>query len=108
VAIDIESKEPITSVASAVRTTLSRPKARIIIGKPFEPEAMEHISTIHDITAKRHEHLPDEKLSPGDVASFKKASDELRDQSDIVMEHLAELLPEEKRGAWSEKREVEK
>jgi hypothetical protein len=102
VAIDIESKEPITSAASAIRTTLSRPKARVIIGKPFEPEPMKHISAIRDITTKRHQRLEGEKLSPEDVASFKEASGELRGQSDILMQHLAELLPEEKKGNWAE------
>jgi 1-acyl-sn-glycerol-3-phosphate acyltransferase len=98
VAIDIKAKERKATAVSDLAATLNRPEAKITIGKPFELEKMKNISAVRDIMAKRKQG----KLSGEDVATFKEASHELRERSDVLMQHLAELLPEEKRGKWGE------
>jgi 1-acyl-sn-glycerol-3-phosphate acyltransferase len=100
VAIDIKAKERKATAVSDLAAALDRPEAKITIGKPFELEKMENISAVRDIMAKRQR----EKLSGEDIAAFKGASRGLRDRSNVLMQHLAELLPEEKRGEWTSAR----
>ena len=96
IAINVKSKETVNTPLSGVMAALSRPEAEVVIGKPFELEKMENISAVREIMAKRKQG----KLSGEDVAAFKDASNGLRERSDVLMQHLAELLPEEKRGEW--------
>jgi hypothetical protein len=97
VAINVKSKETVNTPLSGVRAALSRPEAEVAIGKPFELEKMGDISAVREIMAKRQQG----KLSGEDIAAFKEASRGLRERSDVLMQHLAELLPEEKRGGWA-------
>lgn len=96
VAINVRSKENIHTAASIVKATLSRPEAEVVIGYPFEPQA-EDLTAIGLVAEKRKR---GEYLDKDDVEAFRAASGRLREQSDVFMRHLAELLPEEKRGDW--------
>jgi hypothetical protein len=100
VAIDIKSEEHVNTVLSSIKATLSRPEAKVIIGKPFELQKSENVSALKEIMNKRKQGI---KLSSNEILLFNEASQELRGQSDILMQHLAELLPEEKRGEWNQK-----
>ena len=97
VAINIKSKESINTPLSGIKAVLNRPKAEVIIGEPFELDKIENISAIKEVMDKRKQG----PLSSEDTATFKATANGLRDQSDILMQHLAELLPEEKKGKWS-------
>jgi hypothetical protein len=97
VAINVKSKETVNTPLSGIKAALSRPEAEVIIGQSFELQKMENISDVKEIMAKRREGA----LSREDVSAFKEATHELRERSDVLMQHLAELLPEEKRGKWA-------
>ena len=97
VAINIKSKEAVNTVISGIKAALSRPEAEVVIGEPFELEKMENVSAVKEIMAKRKQG----SLSKEDIAAFKQVSHGLRERSDVLMQHLAELLPEEKRGSWN-------
>lgn len=104
VAINIKSKEHANTPISAIKATLSRPEVEVIIGKPFELQNTQDPTALKDIMTKRQKG----ELSKDDVEVFKRTTRQLRGHSDILMQHLAELLPEEKQGKWGDKDNEEK
>jgi len=101
VAIDIKDQERAGTKPGGVDAILQRPEADISIGEPFDMEKIPGAERINELMALRKER----KLSANEVKEFSSLSKELRARSDEIMEHLAQLLPEERRGVWAEKSE---
>ncbi len=96
VAVDVRSSK--LGEKSDVKLLLERPKVDVVIGKPIEIPKIESIERIKAILEKRKEG----RLSREEILEFRRLADELRERSDMVMRDIAKLLPEEKRGTWSE------
>jgi len=96
VAVDI--KKQVGMAGETLKTLKSRSNATVIIGEPIE---LPEISEITEV-AKRGQFNKiigtKEKFSEQDKEKFS----ELTEQSKFVMKKLASLLPEEKRGAYSQ------
>ncbi|MFH0851994.1 MAG: hypothetical protein V1845_00065 [bacterium] len=98
VAVDIKSKEKTEMQKNVVKAILSFPDVQVNIGKPIELPKIEGIEGLKEIWEKRKT----DKLSKEETEEFHSLSQQLREQSDLVMKKLAELLPKEKRGKWAD------
>lgn len=105
VAVNVKGEEQVLVGQNAMRTfaknisTLQRPDAEVVIGKPIVPKHIEGIEQFNTLLEKRRG--PD-KLTEDDVAEFHRLSQQLKAQSREIMMALAEMLPEEKRGPFRE------
>ncbi|OHA18810.1 MAG: hypothetical protein A2664_04880 [Candidatus Taylorbacteria bacterium RIFCSPHIGHO2_01_FULL_46_22b] len=99
VAVDMKSKEPFLVGKNMLDKIRERPDVDVLIGKPIELTSIKGIGEYQEIFDKRRN---GEKLSAEEVARFKQLSSSLREQSEILMRSLAALLPDEKRGSYSE------
>ena len=96
VAVDIKSKKPFGMGDPGIGQIIKelRPKVDVMIGKPIEPQNIEHIERFSEIIAKRKK---GEKLTPEDRSDFSGIHKALKLESDAVMASLGEMLPLEKR-----------
>jgi len=97
IAVDIKSKEKTEMQKNIVKAIFSFPDAQVNIGKPINLPKIEGIERLKEIWGKRKT----DRLSKEETEEFHRLSQQLREQSDLVMKKLAELLPEEKRGKWA-------
>jgi len=72
-----------------IKTLLNRPNANIVIGKPFKLKKIEGMEHISEIIKRRKE---GQKLNPEEIVEFSRLTNALREQSQIVMEHLSQQL----------------
>ena len=96
VAINTKTKEQTGMGAHPLKAITQRPDVDVVIGEPFELGKIFGAERMGEIMKSRK----DGPLSKEDREEFSSLSEKLRGESDVVMEHLAELLPEDKRGAW--------
>ncbi len=97
VAVNIKSKEQVgMGGGGALKTLLKRPNAEVNIGKPLDLPKIEGMERMAEILKKKKT----TKLSTEEVQEFHRLSKALREHSDTLMEHLANLLPKEKQGPW--------
>ncbi len=97
VAVDIKSSE--LGEKSDVKLLMERPNVDVVIGEPIELPKIDGIERIKAILEKRKEG----RLSREDLLEFRQLANELRERSDMLMQDIANLLPEEKRGKWGKK-----
>jgi hypothetical protein len=75
----------------------NRPEAEVTIGKPRKIEQGNDIQRLHALFMK---HKEEGRLTSDELEEFKFLRKSLNAASDRVMEDLATMLPEEKRGEW--------
>jgi hypothetical protein len=76
----------------------NRPEAEVTIGKPRKLAEERDIQQLHYLFMK---HKEAGRLSPEEMQEFKHLRISLDAASDEIMEDLAAMLPENKRGEWS-------
>jgi hypothetical protein len=76
--------------ANMIKTVLEKPNASVSIGKPFKVEKIEGIEKISEIMKKRKS---GQKLSEEEIKEFSRLTNALREQSEIIMQHLSAQLP---------------
>lgn len=109
VALDIQTDKPVgmsADVRGTIRRLLKRqrPNTRMIIGKPFTLDKINdsHLEQFgkYASSISKLEGASLEQLSPEDKANAKMVLRRLREQSNLIMRSIADLLPEEKKGKW--------
>lgn len=95
VAVRLESEETLGMAANPLKTLLKRPEATVMIGKPFELEKIGNIENLKKISEKRKARK--EKLTKEDLLMFHEISMQLREQSSLIMDKLAEMLGTEEK-----------
>lgn len=109
VALDIQTDKPVgmsADVRGTVRRLLKRqrPNTRMIIGKPFTLDKINdsHLEQFgkYASSISKLEGASLEQLSPDEKANAKMILKRLREQSNLIMRRVADLLPEEKKGRW--------
>ncbi len=86
------------NVKAAIDMMKNRPEAEVTIGKPHKLGEEKDIQQFHFLFMKRKE---TGRLSTEEMEEFKRLRASLNEASNKIMQELAEMLPEEKRGAWS-------
>ena len=81
-----------------IKTMLKKPDTEVYIGKPIKLDQLEGVDEIKKIMNKRAQ---GEKISNEERSKFRVIVSELREQSDVVMNELAGMLPEAKRGDYN-------
>ncbi len=102
VAINIKG-EGFLAGKNVSKSVINRPDAEVSIGSPIKLEKIEGIERYKEILDKRKNK---QKLTPEEISEFKELTQKLRDQSDIVMNSIAQMLPENKRGVYVFKEET--
>ncbi|MFZ2500959.1 MAG: hypothetical protein WAW90_03195 [Minisyncoccia bacterium] len=98
IAINIKSEDPHMGINRTPTHSLKvRPAAEMIIGKPITLEKIEGVERFGDLIQNPGEGDARKEITE----ERKRIEEELRTQSNIVMQSLADLLPEERRGKWS-------
>ncbi|MDO8507586.1 MAG: hypothetical protein Q7S53_03385 [bacterium] len=97
VAVDVKSDKPIGYGLDFPKIIAKKPRVDIRIGKPFEPD--------RDIDTEAIKTTLEKRAIGGDISSeekkaFRASTEKLKHLSEAVMDRLADLLPEEKRGGW--------
>lgn len=108
IAVDIKLDKPVLKKSDnnnlyIQRLLKGRINADVIIGKPFTPDHIEKIERLGELLKKRK--LKTEPLTKEEQQEFSYLRKQLQEQSRIIMQQLAELLPPEKRGIWGKKEE---
>jgi hypothetical protein len=75
----------------------NRPEAKVTIGTPRKIAEEADIQKLRALFAKRKEAG---RLTKEEIETFKQLRDSLNKASDEIMQDIADMLPEEKRGAW--------
>ena len=97
IVIDIKSEDPHMGINRTPTHSLKgRPAAEMIIGKPITLGKIEGIEKFNDLIREPGEGDARKKITE----ERKRIERDLRTQSDVVMQSLADLLPEERRGKW--------
>ena len=97
IAINIESDDPEMGTSkSPFKSLKQRPKAQMIIGKPFIPDKIEGIEKMPELLKTRG----NEAGGAESLDKLREIQHALREQSDKIMSSLASALPENKRGDW--------
>ncbi len=103
VAVDIQTTCPVGMSADFFRGAAKRlikkerPQVKVVIGQPFTLNGIGRAEL--EILGRRISHLG---IAREDEARAEKAFDMLKKQSGRVMEAVAVLLPEKKRGRWKD------
>ncbi|MCX6796339.1 MAG: hypothetical protein NTW06_02460 [Candidatus Falkowbacteria bacterium] len=97
VAINIKSKKQIGMGNAKIKTLLKRPRVEVIIGQPIDFPQIKNLRRITALLKKKKT----DQLSAQETIILKQIFREINKQSNIVMQHLAKLLPKQKRGKWS-------
>lgn len=109
--VDIQTTHPVAMAVDIQGTikrlvTGQRANVRVILGRslrldPIDQEALgvfeRYISRLGQPEESRSQIAA---LSPAEKAQARVVLRQLRDQSDLIMRKIAELLPEQKRGRW--------
>ena len=96
VAVNVKSEKPYR-VGDEISLVKEHPDTDVFIGKPLELESIAGIDEYEKIIEKKNR---GEELTADEVAESKRIRQLLLDNSDAIMESLAEMLPEEKRGYY--------
>lgn len=99
VAINIESKTPAVTIGAKIKSIFQKSDATASIGEPLSFPKIPGIEQFGDLIRKHKS----ERLTPEEQADFHRIHMALKEQSHDVMKHIAEMMPEEKRGAWQER-----
>ncbi len=94
----------INNLKGAVSMLKNRPEAVISIGKPRKVAEEANIQKFHSLFMKRKE---SGRLSADELEEFKRLRASLNSASNEIMEDIAIMLPEEKKGTWSKGDEIE-
>ena len=97
VCADFKSEEPYITGQTTMKTLKNKPDAEVMIAKPVELGPIPGIEDYKNILDKRK---GGERLSDEEIERFKEISRQLREQSEIVMRAIAEMVPEEKKGPY--------
>lgn len=101
VAINIDSHKPVgnANVKNFIETGLARfrTKANVTIGVPYKPEAID-IKAREDILKKRES---GQKLDEKDIEVLSTTRSQIKKEATKLMEKLAKMTPEAKRGKWA-------
>jgi hypothetical protein len=89
------------NIKGTVDMLKNRPEAEVTIGKPRKVSEEKEIQRFHYLFMK---HKEMGRLTPEELEEFKKLRGSLNAASEEIMEDLAEMLPEEKRGSRTEKK----
>lgn len=104
VAVDVETKEEAVTIPQKLKAVFTgRPKARVTIGEPIELPKIMGIERMAILMEKNKGGI----LTKDEIAEFHRLKEELREQSGVVMDHIAQMMPEEKRSGWGEDGELE-
>lgn len=87
------SADAAVDMGTPVKSLMTRPSAKVIVGKPIRFEKILGIENLADLIAK-------ESPTESDRAEIDRMKAELRKQSDILMGEIAKLMPDGKRGKW--------
>jgi hypothetical protein len=101
VAVDLESAGQVGMYENQLKTITKKPVANVFIGEPIE---LQKIPGIEDLSKIMHKRESGERITPEELKRFSELKELLQTQSNIVMEKLAENLPEEKRGEYKTKK----
>jgi len=95
VAVDIKSKEAFAMGDSGIAKILKemRPEVDVILGEPYTPAKIDNIDKFGDILRKRKQNIP---TTDEERTIFTNVHTALRQESNRLMEKLAELLPANK------------
>jgi hypothetical protein len=83
-----------------IRSFINKPSAKVIIGEPIKLGKIDGIEKITDLIKQRRGGT---ELSAGAKEEMARIKQELKKQSDLLMQKIAELLPEKNRGDWAQK-----
>lgn len=106
VAVDIKLDKPVLKKSDnnnlyIQRLLKGRISADVTIGQPFTLDHIENIDHLGEIIQKRKTGA--EPATKEELEEFSRLNKGLKEQSKAIMQHLAELLPPEKRGVWGNK-----
>jgi hypothetical protein len=106
IAVDIKLDKPVLKKSDnnnlyIQRLLKGRINADVVIGRPFIPVHIEGIEHLGEIIQKRKSRT--ESMTKEELQEFSNLNKQLKEQSKIIMQRLAELLPPEKRGVWGKK-----
>ena len=97
IAVHIRSEDPNMGMARTPGHSLKeKPVAEMIIGKPIVLEKIEGIEKFADLI----ENPGEGDARKENTVERKRIAKNLKAQSDVVMQSLADLLPEERKGKW--------
>lgn len=99
VAVSLRSDKPVGLSSDYKSMLKERPSAEVTVGEPFELSKINGAHELARLMQLRKEGAP---VSTDEVQRVRETLDELRNESDQIMEHLAEMLPKEKRGTWNQ------
>jgi len=88
--VEAEDKAEVGMSDHKIKTLLHRPSARVNIGKPFELQKIEGIERMAEITEKRKTGQP---ATEKELIEFTSLKDQLREQSKILIDSVADLMP---------------
>lgn len=99
VAVNVKSEKPYRA-GNEVSLFKERPVTDVFIGKPITLNAIENIDDYAKLIEKKSR---GEELTPEEIVESKSLHKQLLSNSDTIMESLAYMLPEEKRGYYQHK-----
>ncbi len=99
VAIDIQADKPFGMGELGIKEIIKnrRPRVNVVVGSPIELEKIEGIDEFAEFLRKR---ASGEEATDEEKERFKEIKTKLQDESGQIVDAIADLLPEEKRGHW--------
>ncbi len=97
VAVDIKSNEPYRA-GGEIKLIKEKPDTEVHIGAPIRLPVISGIEDYQKLLSRRKE--SEQPLSEEETNRLSVLNHELKEQSDIVMQSLANMLPEKKRGNY--------
>lgn len=104
VGVNVKSEEPVGMAESRIKTLKKKPEVEVIIGEPFELPKIKGIDELRLILDKRKQGIV---LSAEDRKKFIELHRALEEESNLIMERLSRCIPDEKRGVYKEKINLE-
>ncbi len=97
VGVNVKSEKPMGMYENQMATMKSKPDASVTIGEPFELTKIEGSEDLASIIGKMH---AGERLTREQINRLTELRKKLKEQSDKIMQRVADLVPEEKRGIY--------
>lgn len=87
-------------ITQAIGRLRGKTKANYFVGQPMKLEPIENVAIIEQVINKR---AAKEKITPEERAEFSRVHQALKEQTAYIAQTVAELLPEQYRGQYSQK-----
>jgi len=91
VGVQLLGEKELGMYGTGAKTFAHKPDAKVSIGQPFELEKIQGLEELGQIMAKRQS---GEKLTKENLQRFSELKKSLKEQSEILLQHIAGLLPE--------------